>query len=264
MMNFKRVGAVVIRQAFLYRRSFARILEVFYWPAIDILLWGFVTVYLLRSSKELPPFVSFFLGALILWDILFRAQQGISLSFLEDIWARNLVNVFISPLTISEYLLGLILVSVLKVIIAFFMMSFIAGILYSFNIFKMGLSLLPLTVNLVAMGWSIGIITVSLILRFGQEAEVLAWALAFLFMPFSAVFYPVDTLPGFLRVIAMIIPSSYSFEAMRIVINGSPFPFKLMLTAAVLNGIYILISLRIFYQSWRNALERGTIPKIGE
>lgn len=263
-MNFRRVCAVVIRQAFLYRRSFTRILEVFYWPAIDILLWGFVTVYLLRSSKELPAFVSFFLGALILWDILFRAQQGISLSFLEDIWARNLVNVFISPLTVSEYLLGLILVSVLKVFIAFFMMSFIAGILYSFNIFKLGLSLLPLTLNLIAMGWSIGIITVSLILRFGQEAEVLAWALAFLFMPFSAVFYPVDTLPGFLKFISMIIPSSYSFEAMRSVINGSPFPFKLMLTAAVLNGIYILISIKIFYKSWKNALERGIIPKIGE
>ncbi len=263
-MNFRRVGAVVMRQAFLYRRSFTRILEVFYWPAIDILLWGFVTVYLLRSSKELPAFVSFFLGALILWDILFRAQQGISLSFLEDVWARNLVNVFISPLTISEYLLGLILVSVLKVFIAFFMMSFIAGILYSFNIFKIGLSLLPLTLNLIAMGWSIGIITVSLILRLGQEAEVLAWALAFLFMPFSAVFYPVDTLPGFLRFISMIIPSSYSFEAMRIVINGSPFPFKLMFTAAVLNGIYILISIKIFYESWKNALERGIIPKIGE
>lgn len=263
-MNYKRIGAVVLRQAFLYRRSFTRMLEVFYWPAIDILLWGFITIYLSRTSKGLPAFVSFFLGALILWDILFRAQQGISLSFLEDVWARNLVNVFISPLTISEYLLGLIFVSILKVFIAFFMMSLIAGILYSFNIFKLGMCLLPLTINLVAMGWSIGIITVSLILRFGQEAEILAWALSFLFMPFSAVFYPVETLPSSLRLISIIIPSSYSFEAMRMVIAGSSFPLEHMLIAAVLNVIYILISIVIFYKSWRGALVRGMIPKIGE
>ncbi len=262
-MSLRRVWAVFLRQAYLYRRSFPRALEVFYWPTLDILLWGFVSIYLQKSSAGLPRFVAFFLGALILWDILFRAQQGITVSFLEDMWARNLINLFVSPMRVSEYLAGLVLVSILKVVISFVVMSTLAGLFYSFSIFKLGLLLLPMVLNLVAMGWAIGIVTMALILRFGQEAEVLAWAVAFLFMPISAVFYPVDVLPPLLRGVAFFVPSSHTFEAMRGAINGDIRVVELA-TATVENAVYIVLSLIFFRLIYRNALKRGVLPKIGE
>ena len=263
-MKPKRVAAIVLRQVYLYRRSLPRLLEVFYWPMVDLLLWGFVSVYLQRSASGLPQFVSYFLGALILWDILFRAQQGISVSFLEDMWARNLVNIFVSPVKISEYLTGLILISILKVVIAFLVMSTLAGLIYSFSIFTLGVSLLPLVLNLVAMGWAVGIFTMALILRFGQEAEVLAWAVAFLFMPFSAVFYPVDVLPPLVRAVAIFIPSAHAFEGMRAVINTGHLPLHHILWATGLNALYLLSSITFFLYIYRKALERGILPKIGE
>ncbi|NOX21110.1 MAG: ABC transporter permease [Nitrospirae bacterium] len=263
-MNPKRVFAIFLRQAYLYRRSFPRLLEVFYWPTMDILLWGFVSIYLQKSSTGLPGFVAFFLGALILWDILFRAQQGITVSFLEDMWARNLLNIFVTPLKINEYICGLLLVSVLKVIISFSVMSVLAGLLYSFNIFKLGVMLIPLIINLVAMGWALGILTTGFILRFGQEAEVLAWAVAFLFMPFSAVFYPVDVLPPVIKTISFFIPASHVFEGMRTLINSDGFPSRELIIATILNVVYLSVALIVFKLTYRKVLKDGLIPKIGE
>nr|HID58389.1 ABC transporter permease [Desulfobacterales bacterium] len=263
-MSTKRIFAITLRHAYLYRRSLPRLLEIFYWPTLDLILWGFVTLYLQRSSVGLPKYVSFFLGALILWDILFRSQQGISVSFLEDMWSRNLVNIFVSPLRLSEYIIGLIVLSILKVVIAFSVMSCLAGLFYSFSIFKVGIGLIPLILNLVATGWGIGIFTIGLILRFGQETEVLAWAVGFLIMPFSAVFYPVDVLPPVLQKIAQFIPSAHVFEGMRSIINNAEFPTDHLLWASSLNCIFIFSAVWFFAAIYRIALRRGIIPKIGE
>jgi len=263
-MDCSRVWAVFLRQLYLYKRSFPRLLEVFYWPTVDILLWGFVSMYLQKNSQALPKFVAFFLGALILWDILFRAQQGITVSFLEDMWSRNLMNLFCSPLKVSEYVAALVCVSILKVCISFTVMSTLAGIFYSFNIFSVGMSLLPFVLVLVMMGWAIGIVTMALILRFGQEAEVLAWAVAFLFMPVSAVFYPVEVMPLAIQKIAFFVPASHVFEAMRQVINLKPFPWHHLYIATIEGVSYLLISILIFAVIFRNALKRGILVKIGE
>ena len=263
-MNPRRVFAVLLRQIYLYRRSFTRILDVFYWPTVDLLLWGFVTLYLEKAGAEMPHYVSFFLGGLILWNILLRAQQGISVSFLEDIWARNLLNLFVSPLTISEYLLGLVLVSVVKVLIAFLVMGALAAFFFDFHVLLLGGSLLPFVLNLCALGWAIGLVTMAAILRFGQEAEILAWALAFLFLPVSAVFYPVEVLPPFLQKLATWVPSSYVFEGMRQVILEGSLKLGPLLKASLLNMAYLGGSYLIFLRVYHGALLRGTIPKIGE
>jgi len=263
-MDCSRIWAVFLRQLYLYKRSFPRLLEVFYWPTVDILLWGFVSLYLQKSSYGLPRFVTFFLGALILWDILFRAQQGITVSFLEDMWSRNLMNLFCSPLKVSEYVIGLVCVSILKVCISFTVMSTLAAIFYSFNIFTIGMSLLPFVLLLVMMGWAIGIATMALILRFGQEAEVLAWAVAFLFMPVSAVFYPVKVLPASIQKIAFLVPASHVFEAMRQIINLKPFPLDRLYIATIEGILYLLTSIVIFIFIFRDALKRGILVKIGE
>ncbi|OGP28948.1 MAG: ABC transporter [Deltaproteobacteria bacterium GWB2_42_7] len=263
-MKIHRVLALVIRHLYLYKRSIPRLMEVFYWPFLDLVIWGFITIYLTKFKGTLPDFIAFLLGALILWDILFRSQQGLSVSFLEDMWARNLLNIFVSPIRPIEYIFALMLVSIVKLLLASIVMVIFAWLFYSFNIFLLGLSLIPMIVNLVIMGWGLGIITMALILRLGQEAEVLAWAVAFLFQPVSAVFYPVSVLPPFLQTIAQFIPASHIFEGMRIIISGGGFPMHDVLWATALNVIYILTALVFFYWNFSIVRRKGLLARIGE
>ncbi|MBI5562393.1 MAG: ABC transporter permease [Deltaproteobacteria bacterium] len=263
-MNLWRVFAYATRHLYLYKRSLPRLMEVFYWPLLDLLLWGFVTVYLGRLQTPVPGFVTFFIGALILWDMLFRSQQGISVSFLEDVWSRNLLNIFVSPMTQAEYIASLLVISVVKLILTSTVMITLAFVLYSYNVFHMGLSLIPLIANLIVMGWSIGIITTALILRFGQEAEVLAWGVALLFQPVSAVFYPVSVLPPPLRAVARFTPSAHVFEGMRSVIASGVFPTGEALWAAGLNAAYLSLAIAFFSWNFRVVKKKGLLVKIGE
>jgi ABC-2 type transport system permease protein len=263
-LRLHRIIALFLRHMYLYRRSIPRIMEVLYWPLLDLVVWGFITVYLAQFRQNLPKFIPFFIGALILWDILFRAHQGISVSFLEDVWSRNFLNLFASPLGPAEYIFSLMLVGFTKLIVTASIMATLAWFLYSFNIFLVGISLIPFVLNLIIMGWSIGIITTALILRFGQEAEVLAWALGFLFMPVSAVFYPVAVLPPFLQAIAHYIPASYVFEGMRSVISTGGFPLDELLWSMGLNVVYMVLSFLFFHWNFRIVKKKGLLVKIGE
>ncbi|MDW7759173.1 MAG: ABC transporter permease [Acidobacteriota bacterium] len=264
-MKFYRVRALFLRHMYLYRRSLPRLMEIFYWPFLDLLVWGFVSLYLARMGGEgLPNFVAFFLGALILWDILFRSQQGISVSFLEDVWSRNLLNLFVSPLRPIEYILSLMLVSAVKIVLVGVVLAGLAWLFYSFNVFVIGISLIPFILSLVALGWAIGIVTTSLILRFGQQAEVLAWGIAFLFQPVSAVFYPVSVLPPFLQAIAKCVPSAHVFEGMRAVLSDGVFPLERLAGAFGLNVIYLVVSFIFFYRVFRTVRRKGLLAKIGE
>jgi ABC-2 type transport system permease protein len=263
-MKLHRILALVIRHLYLYKRSIPRLMEVFYWPFLDLVVWGFITIYLAKFKGTLPNFISFLLGALILWDILFRSQQGLSVSFLEDMWARNLLNIFVSPISPVEYISALMLVSIVKLLLASAVMVLFAWLFYSFNIFLIGIALIPLIINLVIMGWGVGIITMGLILRFGQEAEVLAWAVAFLFQPVSAVFYPVSVLPSFLQTIARYIPSSHIFEGMRGVVAGGGFPTTELVWATSLNVLYLTGALIFFYWNFGVVRKKGLLARIGE
>lgn len=263
-MSFVRICGLFLRHLFLFRRSFPRILEIIYWPLFDLLVWGFLSVYLARFQEDLPNFVMFFIGALILWDVLFRSQAGISVSFLEDVWSKNLLNLFASPIKTGEYLAALMAVSFMKLSFTAVLLSFLAWIIYSFNIFILGMSLFPIFFNLVLFGWIIGILTTALILRFGQEAEVLAWALGILFMPVSAVFYPVDVLPDFLQAVARWIPSSYVFEGMREILASGNFPLSDFLWALGLNAVYLCGAFLFFNWNFRIVKRRGLLVRIGE
>ena len=152
-------------------------------------------MYLVKYQPQVPGFVTFFLGALILWDMLFRSQQGITISFLEELWARNLMNLFASPLKPAEFLAPTIAMSIFKVTCVSFVMGICAWLFYDYNVLVMGVWLMPFVLNFVVTGWIIGVFTTSLIMRFGQEAEILAWSLVFLFQPISCVFYPMEVCP---------------------------------------------------------------------
>jgi len=264
MINPRRILSYTLRHLYLYRRSLPRLMEIFYWPLLDLVLWGFVGLYLTRYKGSVPNFVAFFLGALILWDILFRSQQGISVSFLEDLWSHNLINIFISPLSPVEYVISLLVMSLIKLTLASTVLVVLAYVLYSFNIFTMGPALIPLALNLIIMGWSIGVITTAIILRYGQEAEVLAWGLALLFQPISAVFYPVSVLPTWLQHVVAFIPSAHVFEGMRAIIAGGPFPTSHLVWALLLNVAYVTVSVLFFSWNFKGVKEQGLLAKTGE
>lgn len=263
-MNVSRVWALLCRHLYLYKRSFARLLEIFYWPFLDLVVWGFITIYLAQQGTQVHGAVTFFLGALILWDVLFRAQQGIALSFLEEMWARNLMNLFASPLTVGEYLLATMAISVFKVTAVGSLMVLFAFVFYSYDLFMLGLSLFPFVVNLLLSGWIIGVLTTSIIMRFGQQAEVLAWGMVFLFQPISCVFYPLKVLPPVLQQVAWLIPPAHVFEGMRAVLVDGSLPEIHLAWAIGLNVLYLGAILLWFYHTFNVCKDRGMLVRVGE
>ncbi len=239
-------------------------MEIFYWPLLDLVVWGFITVYLGQFESGLPHIAAFFIGALILWDILFRAQQGITISFLEEIWSRNLMNLFASPLKPGEFLAATIIISFCKVVAVLIVSVFVAWAFYSFNLFVLGVSLIPFILNLIIMGWSIGILTTAIIMRYGQEAEVMAWGMVFIFQPVSCVFYPVSVLPGFLQTVAHVIPAAHVFEGMRAVITNDGFPLPELMWASGLNALYLLASILWFHHIYDVVKAKGILVRVGE
>ncbi len=263
-MNVGRIGGLLSRHLYLYKRSFARLLEIFYWPFLDLVVWGFITMYLKEAGVSLHGAVAFFLGALILWDVLFRAQQGIAVSFLEEMWARNLMNLFASPLTVGEYLVSTMIMSMLKVIAVGSLMMVFAWVFYSYDMLKIGISLFPFILNLVVSGWIIGVLTTSIIMRFGQQAEVLAWGMVFLFQPISCVFYPLEVLPPILQSIAWLVPPSHIFEGMRTVLVDGATPVDHILWATGLNLFFLVIVVGWFYHTFNVCKDKGSLVRIGE
>ena len=263
-MKLHRVTALLVRHLYLYRRSLPRIMEIFYWPFLDLVIWGFITLYLARYQSQVPGFVTFFLGALILWDMLFRSQQGITIAFLEELWARNLMNLFASPLKPSEFLTATMAMSVMKVTVVSIVMAGSALLFYSYNILIVGIWLMPFVLNLVITGWIIGVLTTSLIMRFGQEAEVLAWSMVFLFQPISCVFYPLEVLPTWLQMIAWANPAAHIFEGMRVVLSGGASPLGNLAWAVCLNGVFLVVVVAWFYRTIAYCKEHGLLVRVGE
>jgi ABC-2 type transport system permease protein len=227
-------------------------------------IWGFITLYLARYQSQVPGFVTFFLGALILWDVLFRSQQGITISFLEELWARNLMNLFASPLKPGEFLAATMTMSVMKVTIVSIVMASCAILFYSYNILVVGVWLMPFVLNLVITGWIIGVFTTSLIMRFGQEAEVLAWSMVFLFQPISCVFYPMEVLPKWLQMIAMANPAAHIFEGMRTVLSTGAPPIGNLAWAICLNGALLVGVIAWFYRTVAYCKDQGLLVRVGE
>ncbi len=179
-------------------------------------------------------------------------------------WSRNLLNIFVSPLGPLEYVASLLLISIIKLILASTVMVTVALLLYSFNVFTLGTHLIPLVANLIIMGWAVGIVTTAIILRYGQEAEVLAWGIAFLVQPVSAVFYPVSVLPASLQTVAKYVPSSHVFEGMRHVINNGTLPLEEVAWAFGLNVVYVIAAVAFFSWNFKTVKKKGLLVKVGE
>jgi ABC-2 type transport system permease protein len=263
-MNFRIISALIWRYFFLYTRTPMRLVELVFWPMVDLLVWGYLTLFIKENAgSSLPYPITFLLGGIVLWDVLFRAQQGVAVSFLEDVWTRNLLNVFVAPVRTSEYVLATFGVGVLRIFVTVSMMLVVALLLYQFNVFVMGWALLPFFLNLLISGWALGMISTALILRWGQAAESLAWAVPFFIQPFVAVFYPVASIkPEWLQWFSLILPPTHVFEGMRQVMKpDGVFSMYHFLMAAGLNVLFMGIAAWIFASTLAATRRRGLLTK---
>ncbi len=256
-----RISALLLRYLYLYRHSLARAGEVFFWPVMDLLVWGFVTDYLRRMV--LPEAVVFFLGGLILWDVLYRAQMAITLSLTEEVWVKNLLNIFIAPISIVELLLTTCLMGVIRAAVNAIVLGTLAYLFYAFNLLHLGLALLPFLASLLLFGWAVGMCTMALVLRFGQAAEALVWGVPFLLQPISAVFYPLDVLPSWLQTLALLLPSTHVFEGMRMVLRSGTVDLFTLGTAFALNAVYLGIGAAFFGWMLHQARQKGYLTRLG-
>ncbi|HIA67819.1 TPA: ABC transporter permease [Candidatus Poribacteria bacterium] len=255
-----RINGLVLRYLYLYRRSLARAGEIFFWPIMDLLVWGFVSAYINKENKV----ALFLLGSVIFWDVLYRSQQAITLSISEDIWVKNILNVFVSPVSIFELMVATCIMGIIKAAITAIVLGSLAFLLYTFNIVSIGILLLPFLISLLLFGWALGMVTMALILRFGKSAEALVWGVPFLIQPFSAVFYPVEVLPDWLQIIAYTMPSTYVFEGMRKVLaNGEWLDLKMLIIAFSLNILYLATGATFFGWMFSQVRKKGYLSRIG-
>jgi ABC-2 type transport system permease protein len=256
------IRALLLRYLLLLRRDPSRVVDTFYWPLMDVLIWGFITLFIAERGIDLPNAMAVFLGAIVLWNLFFRISQDISVSFLDDVWARSVVTVFASPLRVVEFAAAIMILGLIKVLFTLAAMGAAAWLLYAFNLFEMGWALVPFAANLILMGWSIGLVCMAVILRWGGRWAIIAWSLPFLLMPVSSVFYPESVLPGPARAIAQLVPANHVFEGMRAVVIEGRFDAERLLLATGLNMVYLVGAAALVGWVFRVALRRGLLPKV--
>jgi len=268
--SFARVGALVTRYSYLLRSSWPRILDLMYWPLVQMLTWGFLQTYMARvattngMASRAALAAGTLIGAMLLWDILFRGQLGFSISFLEEMWSRNIGNLLMSPLRPLEFVSALMVMSLVRLVIGVVPVTILAILFFGFNLWSLGLALGAFFLNLILTSWSVGLVVSGLVLRNGLAAESLAWTIMFLMLPLACVYYPVSILPVWLQAIAWIFPPTYVFEGMRAVLIEHQFRADLMLEAFVLNVFFFAAAVAAFLQLLQSARRLGSLLQTGE
>jgi ABC-2 type transport system permease protein len=260
----RRISAMMLRHWYLLRSSWPRLLDLIYWPTVQMVTWGFLQYYIASNAGFFARAGGTFIGAVLLWDILFRGQLGFSISFLEEMYSRNLGNIMMSPLRPFEFIISLMVISVVRLSIGAVPVTFLAIAFFGFNLFGFGLALVAFFFNLMLTSWAIGIFVSGLILRNGMGAENLAWSVMFLLMPLACVYYPVATLPDWLQPVAWLLPPTYVFEGMRALVIDKVFRPDLMIDALALNAILFAAGAFGFLQLLQSARRRGSLMQSGE
>lgn len=254
-MNISRIRGVFFRYFFTLK-DIHQLSDLFYWPLVDILLWGLTSVWI-QHQNDIPNLPLILMTALIFWQIAWRGAIGISFHLLQEFWHRNLVNLFSTPLKISEWIAGTLLLSFCKLLISVAFGTLVVYILYSLNVFAIGWAFLPFAALLFLFGWTVGFISSGLVIYWGHKVEMFAWMLPFLFAPFSAVFYPVDVLPSWAQFISWSLPTTYVFEGMRQILNGGAFPFGFFWMSLLLNLLFLGCSILFFIKMFHKSLVKG-------
>ena len=267
----RRVWGLVYRHLALYRRSWPRVLELMYWPVLQMLVWGFVTSYIGGNAGAAGGAAGAFgvaagvlLGGVLLWEVSLRSQMGFSISFLEEVWSRNLGHIFVSPLRPRELVAGLACMSVVRVVVGVLPAVGLAWALYHFGLFSMGPVLVAFVAALLLMGWAVALGVVSLILRYGAGAEALAWSILMGITPIAAVFYPVAVLPSWLQPLSLALPAAHVFEGMRAALLEGRVAWDHLAAAFALDALWLAAMAWVFMRQFQAARVRGALLNIGE
>ncbi|ODS01831.1 ABC transporter [Methyloceanibacter superfactus] len=262
--SFRRVWALVHRYVYLLRSSGVRLVELIYWPFLQMLTWGFLQKYLAETSSPLMQAAGVLIGSVLLWDILFRSKIGFSTTFIEEMWSRNLGNLLTSPLRPYELVAALSLWSIIRLGVSMVPVAIAAYFIFGFNLLTLGLPLAVFFCVLVLTSWSLGLISAGVILRYGLGAEELAWSLAFLLLPLCCVYYPVSVLPDWLQPVALALPPTHVFEGMRSILLHHTFDPMDLWWALALNAIYLAAGYATFSWFLSRARINGTLLQLGE
>jgi ABC-2 type transport system permease protein len=260
-MKLHRINAVIERHIYESRHNFDRVVDMIWWPILDVVMWGFFTVYLAHSNRLQPNVVSCLLGGIILWGTFYSFQRDMAVGFIDELWCRNLINLFSTPLTLAEYMAGLLTVCLMKVMVGLIAASAIAWAAYSFNIIPWLPTFIPYMANLLLFALALGIAITGMIFRYTTKVQALAWGFAGLLMPVSCVMYPMSSLPHWLQGIAWLMPTAHSFEGMRGILNGQGFSPMHFWWGVGLNVVYFAVAIVFFGWIYEKARNRGLLVK---
>jgi ABC-2 type transport system permease protein len=263
-VSFRRIGAMVLRYWYLLRYSWPRIVDLIYWPAVQMVMWGFLQLYLVDRTSMAAQAGGAFIGAVLLWDILFRGQIGFSISFLEEMWSRNLGNLMMTPLRPFELIAALMVMSVVRVMIGLVPVTILALLFFGFNFWALGIAVPVFFGNLILTSWSIGLIAAGMVLKKGLGAEGLAWSMTFILLPLCCVYYPVAILPEWLQWIALALPPTHVFEGLRALVLERRFDLGDVVAAFLLNLVYLALAATAFGLLLRSARKNGALMQTGE
>ena len=263
-MNFSRIYGLFLRHFFLITQSFPRVLDLIYWPSIQITLWGFISNFFASHSAYYNGTVGVILSCAILYDFLFRTSIGFNILFLEEIWSRNFTNLFIAPMKLSEIILSLIFTALVRALIGLVPAILLTSPLFGISILDLGIPLFFLFLSLYIFGITLGLMVSAGLLRFGPSFENISWSTLFLLAPFGCVYYPLEILPEFFQSIALSLPLVYIFEEARSILIDQSFNFENLAKAFYLNLIYLVMAISIFYYSFAQARKKGSLINIGE
>ena len=260
-MQFQHITAIVLRQFYLLRGSPMRVFSLYIWVAIDIILWGFISKYLNSVVPSGFNFVPAFLGAVLLSDFFARVILGVTTAFFEDVWSRNFLNIFASPLTLAEYISGLVLTGIATSATGFLVMFTLASAVFGLSLFAYGIMLVPFVLVLVLFGIGLGIFGSAIVLRFGPSSEWFVWPIPAIIAPFAGVFYPISVLPQWMQYVSHLLPPSYVFTGMRTIVSGGAVSGSALFISASLAMLYILLACWFFSLVYRQAVRTGLIAR---
>jgi len=263
-MRWHKIYGLSLRHIYLIKSSFPRILDLIYWPSIQVFLWGFISKFFTVSSSYYNNTVGVILTAAILYDFLFRSSISYNMMFLEEIWSRNFTNLFIAPIKISEIIAALTMTAIFRTMIGLVPAVFLAIPLFGVSIFKLGIPLFFLLIALYIFGISLGLLVTAGLLRFGPSFENIAWASLFFLAPLGCIYYPIEILPNILQIIAKILPLVHIFEEMRNILINQTVNNVAILKGLFISLIYFFIGVAIFYAAYFGAKIKGTLINIGE
>lgn len=258
-MKLHRIYGMVLRNLLGFKHNLNRLTDMFYWPTLDLLLWGITTTYMQSLAPDANQIVMMIVSGILLWIIIWRGQYEITVSLLNELWDRNLINIFVTPLRFSEFIISFIILGLIKGFMSFGFASLVAFFLYKVGIFTYGWYLIPFILLLIMNGWWVGFLIAGIIMRFGTRVEALAWITIYVISPFAAIYYPLSVLPGWAQIIAKLIPASYIFEGAREVLHTGTLDPQKIVICFVLNIVYLCLAIIFLKKSFNKILSKGLV-----